>query len=98
MVKSQCGPPMTLGDAAAAHVRLIVWCLDCRHQVEPDPSEMAEPYGAEATVSDWHKRLACGAVRPRGSARVVVSRGRRRRIAVLRFIHKRSGLACETTA
>jgi hypothetical protein len=36
---------MTLGNAAAAHVRLIVWCLDCRHQVEPDPAEMAERYG-----------------------------------------------------
>jgi hypothetical protein len=34
--------PMTLGNAAAAHVRLIVWCLDCLHQVEPDPAEMAE--------------------------------------------------------
>jgi len=33
---------MTLGNAAAAHVRLIVWCLDCLHQVEPDPAEMAE--------------------------------------------------------
>jgi len=54
------GPPMTLGNAAAAHVRLIVWCLDCRHQVEPDPAEMAERYGAEMTVPDWHKRLVCG--------------------------------------
>jgi hypothetical protein len=35
------GPPMTLGNAAAAHVRLIVWCLDRRHQVEPDLAEMA---------------------------------------------------------
>ena len=34
------GPAMTLGNAAAPRVRLIVWCLDCRHQVEPDPSEM----------------------------------------------------------
>jgi hypothetical protein len=41
---------MTLGNAAAAHVRLIVWCLDCRHQVEPDPAEMAERYGAEMTA------------------------------------------------
>ena len=28
---------MTLGGAAAAQVRLIVWCKDCQHQVEPDP-------------------------------------------------------------
>jgi hypothetical protein len=32
---------MTLGNAAAAKVRLIVWCKDCRHQIEPDPGEMA---------------------------------------------------------
>jgi hypothetical protein len=30
---------MALGNAAAARVRLIVWCLDCRHQVEPDPRD-----------------------------------------------------------
>ena len=26
---------MTLGNAAAAPVRLIVWCKACQHQVEP---------------------------------------------------------------
>jgi hypothetical protein len=36
---------MTLGGAASARVRLIVWCRDCRHQIEPDPAEMAERYG-----------------------------------------------------
>jgi hypothetical protein len=50
---------MTLGNAAAAHVRLIVWCTACRHQVEPDPAEMAERYGAEMTVPDWRGRLVC---------------------------------------
>jgi hypothetical protein len=57
---------MTLGNAAAAHVRLIVWCLDCRHQVEPDPAEMAQRYGAEMTVPDWQSRLVrslCGSRR-----------------------------------
>jgi hypothetical protein len=53
------GPPMTLGNAAAAHVRLIVWCLDCCHQVEPDPAEMVERYGVEMSVPDWHARLVC---------------------------------------
>ena len=30
-----------------------------RHQVEPDAAEMAERYGAETTVIDWHARLTC---------------------------------------
>ena len=51
---------MTLGNAAAARVRLIVWCKDCQHQVEPDPGEMAERYGADTTVPDWAARLVCG--------------------------------------
>jgi hypothetical protein len=40
---------MTLGNAADAHVQLIVWCLDCGRQAEPDP--------------EWHKRLVFSAVR-----------------------------------
>jgi hypothetical protein len=58
-MKSFLGPPMTLGNAAAARVRLIVWCKACQHQVEPDPAEMAERYGAEMTVPDWRERLVC---------------------------------------
>ena len=60
------GPPMTLGNAAAAQVRLIVWCLDCRHQVEPDPAEMAEGYGGDMTVPDWHARLVCSSAAAEG--------------------------------
>jgi hypothetical protein len=41
---------MTLGGAAAAQVRLIVWCKDCQHQVEPDPGEMAQRYGDGARL------------------------------------------------
>ena len=52
---------MTLSNAVAAGVRLVVWCLDCRHQVEPEPAEMAERYGAEMTVPDWRERLVCSA-------------------------------------
>jgi hypothetical protein len=52
-------PPMTRGNAAAARVRLIVWCLDCRQRIEPDPAEMAQRYGAEMTVPDWRERLVC---------------------------------------
>jgi hypothetical protein len=36
VMKSTPGPPMTLGNAAAARVRLIVWCRACQHNVEPD--------------------------------------------------------------
>ena len=50
---------MTLGNAAAAKVRLIVWCRDCGHQVEPDPAETAARYGADTTVPDWRERLVC---------------------------------------
>jgi len=50
---------MTIGNAATALVRLIVWCKDCRHQVEPDPAEMAARYGAETPVLDWREWLAC---------------------------------------
>jgi hypothetical protein len=68
---------MTLGNAAAARVRLIVWCKECQHQVEPDPAEMAARYGAETPVLDWRERLGCS----RGSSRqadLVVSGTERR--------------------
>jgi hypothetical protein len=41
-MESAPGPPMTLQNAAAARVRLIVWCKACGHRVEPDAAEMAE--------------------------------------------------------
>ena len=50
---------MTLGNAAAARVRLILWCKDRQHQVEPDPAEQATRYGPETTVLDWKARLVC---------------------------------------
>ena len=47
-MKSDPGQPMTLGNAAAAPMRLIVWCRKYRIVVqeaairsEPDPAEMA---------------------------------------------------------
>jgi hypothetical protein len=58
-MKPYRGPPMTLGNAAAAGVRLVVWCRDCGRQVEPDPGEMAERYGPDMTVPDWQARLVC---------------------------------------
>jgi Zn finger protein HypA/HybF involved in hydrogenase expression len=69
---------MTLGNAAAAHVRLIVWCWDCSHQLEPDPAEMVARYCAETTVIDWRGRLVCSRC---GSPQIdlVVSGTKRRR-------------------
>ena len=53
------GPPMTLGSAAAAKVRLTDWCKACGHRSEPDPAEQARWYGPETTVPDWCARLVC---------------------------------------
>jgi hypothetical protein len=50
---------MTLGNAAAARVRLIVWRKACGRQVEPDPAEQARRYGAATTIPAWQKRLVC---------------------------------------
>jgi hypothetical protein len=50
---------MTLGNAAAARVRLMVWCKACGHRAEPDPAEIAQRYGAETVVLDWRDRLVC---------------------------------------
>jgi hypothetical protein len=60
-VNHYSGPPATLGSTAAAQARLIVWCRDCRHQVEPDPAALARHYGANLSVPDWAKRLVCSA-------------------------------------
>ena len=53
-------PPMTLGSAAAAHLRFNVWCKACGHRSEPDPAEQAQWYGPETTVPAWGRRLVCG--------------------------------------
>jgi hypothetical protein len=50
---------MTLANAAAAKVRLIVWCKACGHQVELDPVKHARRYGAATTLPDWKERLVC---------------------------------------
>ena len=70
------GPPMTLGNAAEAKVRLVVWCLDCHREVEPDPGEQVRRYGAGMSVIDRHSRLVCSGC---GSRRVeFVATGARR--------------------
>jgi hypothetical protein len=74
-MKSEPGPPMTLGNAAAAKVRLIVWCRECSHQAEPDPAEMAARCGAETLVLDWRERLVCSRCGNR-QVDMVASRGK----------------------
>ena len=39
---------MTLESAAAADLRLRVWCNACGRQIELDPAEQARWYGPEA--------------------------------------------------
>jgi hypothetical protein len=70
---------MTLGNAAAAKVRLIVWCKACAHQVEPDPAEHAQRYSAEATMPDWKQRLVCSGCGSRDIDMVVTGTERRPR-------------------
>jgi hypothetical protein len=41
--RDQESTPVTLGQALAAQVRLIVWCKGCRHQVEPDIMGLIDP-------------------------------------------------------
>ena len=50
---------MTLESAAAAKLRLAVWCKACGHQSEPDPAEQARWYGPETPVPEWRRRLVC---------------------------------------
>jgi hypothetical protein len=68
---------MTLGVAAEAGVRLIVWCKACQHQVEPDPAEMAARYGADTSVLDWRERLVCSECGSREVDFVVTGTARR---------------------
>jgi hypothetical protein len=76
-MKPYHGPPMTLRNAAAAHVCFIVWCLECRYRAEPDPAEMVDRYGAEMSVPDWKSRLVCGQCGSRRVDMVVSGSGRR---------------------
>ena len=71
-MKPEPGPPMTLGNAAAACVRLIVWCKACGHQVEPDPAAMAQRYGDDTPVIEWRERLVCSRCGSRNVDMVVI--------------------------
>jgi hypothetical protein len=52
-LRAEPGLPMTLGNAAGARVRLIVWCKGCQHQAEPDPRRD----GCSVTRRDYPARL-----------------------------------------
>src|SRR5438477_8094353 len=43
---------MTLGQALAAHVRLIVWCKSCNHRAEPDVATHVAHPGFGTPVPD----------------------------------------------
>jgi hypothetical protein len=58
-MKSALGPPATLGSVAVSGTRIIIWCLGCGHQVEPNVDELVERHGAATTVPNWKKRLRC---------------------------------------
>ena len=55
---------MTLESAAAAKLRLVVWCKGCGHRSEPDLAEQARWYGPELPVPVWRKRLVCSRWEP----------------------------------
>jgi hypothetical protein len=48
--------PLSLGQALAAQVRLIVWCEACGHRAEPDVAEQVAHHGSGMTVIDWAAR------------------------------------------
>ena len=75
--ESSPGPPVTLGSAAAAQLRLLVCCKACDHRSEPDPAEQARWYGPETTVPEWRARRVCSRCGSR-DVDMVVSEARRR--------------------
>jgi hypothetical protein len=67
---------MTLGNAAAARVRLIVWCKACQHQVKPDPAETAGSVGRRKRPCSIRERLVCSTCRSRQIDMVVTGNRR----------------------
>jgi hypothetical protein len=51
--------PLNLGQAAAAQVRLIVWCKSRNHRAEPDVAIQVAQHGVGMTVIDWARLLRC---------------------------------------
>jgi len=50
---------MTLGQAVATRVRLIVWCKNCDHRVELDIAIQVAQHGSGMPVIDWARLLRC---------------------------------------
>jgi hypothetical protein len=67
---------MTLGNAAAAHVRLIVSCGDCGHRADVQPAALAQKLGDNFPVAGVAARLRCGACGAKAVS-LVVSGARR---------------------
>jgi hypothetical protein len=58
-MKSYNGPPMTLGNAADAKVRLIASCKSCGYRAEPNVDALAAALGTNFPVLEWMARLRC---------------------------------------
>jgi hypothetical protein len=50
---------MTLESAAAAELRLMVWCNACRSPGRTRPAEQSRWHGPETPMPEWHGRLVC---------------------------------------
>jgi hypothetical protein len=66
--------PLTLGQALAAHVRLIVWCKSCNHRAEPDVATQFAQHGARKTRYSLGASVALYRMRGAG-CRISVSVG-----------------------
>ena len=51
---------MTLGNAAKAELRLIVWSRCCEHQFEPDSPNLR---GGMVDIAAWSQRLGLEQIR-----------------------------------
>jgi hypothetical protein len=77
-MESEPGPPMTLGNAAKSQAAVDRLSPEVRHQVVPDPFQLAQRRGPDTLVLDWRERRVCFLVRrPGGGFRGERDRGAR---------------------
>ena len=62
-MKPISGPPMTLGNAAAAYVRLIACASIAAIKPSPTPTRWPLGYGAETPLLDWRKQARLSPMR-----------------------------------